>query len=100
MFDFEDVQDRAEVLYDILTEEIDRGLETPSFFLQGLKCSVALKSRSISLFKRSFSEQGYDLDIWDIRECYEHFKNELPPGGVGLTEIERNIIEELKERLS
>lgn len=83
MIDYEDIQDRACVMYDILSEYIDRGHEeVPSHFISTFKCSLALKSKSVGLFIRSFREQGYNLDIFDIENTYDYFKDELP-GGVG-----------------
>jgi hypothetical protein len=100
MIDHEDtIQDRACVLHDLLTELIDEGYgEVPHQYISTFKCVFALKTKSIKLFKSAFRDQGYEIDVEDVASTYFEFKDELPTGQE-LTEIERDIILELKEEI-
>jgi len=99
MKNFDLIQERAEILYDLLDERVSYGQgHCPIDYLDGFKVAFALKNKSIKLFKKAFKQSGLDFDLSSVEVVYEDFAHELP-GYKGLMNEEREIINELKQKL-
>lgn len=95
--DYELIRERAEIIYDLIEEKIDHGFDlSNSDLTEAFRATFALKSKSISLYKRAFMDSGLNFDIESVDAVYESFSLELRGYGPGeLTFEERQILREL-----
>jgi len=99
MNNYELIKERAEILYELLDERVNFGHgHCPIDYLDGFKVAFALKNKSIKLFKKAFRQSGLDFDLSSVEVVYEDFAHELP-GYKGMMDEEREIINELKQKL-
>jgi hypothetical protein len=96
---FELIRRRAEIIYDILDDKINFGIEEidPSA-INAFKASFVLREKSISKFKRAFRESGLYFDLYEVEETYDNYSDELP-GPRGLMNEERNLLEEVQSNV-
>jgi hypothetical protein len=91
------IQQRAEIIYDLLDEKINYGYgESSPDYLDGLKAAFAIKNKSFKQFKRAFRESGLYFDIGSVEATWEDFSSEIP-GPSCLTTEEKSILYELQE---
>jgi len=93
--DYELIQERAEIVHTLIEEKIERGYELGNGdYLDAFKASFALKTKSISLYKRAFKESDLNFLISSVEAVYESFSIDLPGPG-DLTWEEKQILKEL-----
>ena len=94
------ISERAEIVYCLIEEKIDRGYELGnSDYLDAFKASFALKTKSISLYKRAFIDSDLNFLISSVEAVYESFRIDLPGPGE-LTWEEKLILRELLDTIN
>jgi hypothetical protein len=97
---FELIRERAEIIYELIEEKIDRGLEMESGdYLDAFKATFALKSKSIRNFKRAFEGGDLNFCIMSVEAVYENFSMEIPGPG-DLTWDEKEILRQLQNSIN
>ena len=92
------VKERAEIIFEILDDRISEECNDNTDYFDAYKATFALKHRSISLFRRAFSQGTLDFNLSSVEAVYETYCNRLP-GYKGLSRIEKLILLELLEKI-
>lgn len=93
--DYEMIRERAEIVHELIEERIESGYDLGNGdYLDAYKASFALKSKSISLYKRAFIDSDLNFLISSVEAVYETFSIDLPGPGE-LTWEEKQILREL-----
>jgi hypothetical protein len=97
---FELIRERAEIIYEMIEEKIDRGFEMDNGdYLDAFKATFALKSKSIRLFRKAFEGGELNFCIMSVEAVYESFSMDIPGPG-DLTWDEKEILRQLLDSIN
>ncbi len=100
--DFRQVERRSNIVLEIIEEKINKGLDLDNpDLLDAYKATFCLAKRDLNLYRRSFSESGLHFCTLSTEAVWEDCSYELQGTGyLGLSDFEKQILEEALERLS
>ena len=91
---YEEVNERANVILDIIDENINKGIDIDNpDLIDGYKAAFCLAHRDIKLYCRSFKESGTSFNVDSADAIWDHFCDSLY-GYKGMTSLERSLLED------